>query len=52
MLASLVRWTYRRMIALYPNELRREHGDDMEFVFDELIADRGVLPRRPAPRST
>ena len=43
MLASLVRRTYRRMIALYPNELRREHGDDMEFVFNELIADRGLL---------
>lgn len=43
MLASLVRRTYRRMIALYPNELRREYGDDMEFVFNELIADRGLL---------
>ena len=42
MLASLACRTYRRMIALYPNELRREYGDDMEFVFNELIADRGV----------
>ena len=43
MLASLVRRTYRGLIALYPAELRREHGEDMELVFDELIADRGVL---------
>lgn len=42
MLASLACRTYRRMIALYPNELRREYGHDMEFVFNELIADRGV----------
>ena len=42
MLASLACRTYRRMIALYPNELRRQYGDDMEFVFNELIADRGV----------
>lgn len=43
MLASLVRRTYRHLIALYPAELRREHGDDMVLVVDELIADRGVV---------
>ena len=43
MLASLACRTYHRMIALYPNELRRQYGEDMEFVFNELIADRGVL---------
>ena len=43
MLAPLLRRTYRHLIALYPTDLRREHGDDMVVVFDELIADRGVV---------
>jgi hypothetical protein len=38
-----VRRTYGLLILLYPAEFRREHRDDMVFLFDDLVADRGLL---------
>ena len=32
------RW-FRLTLALYPRELRERFGDEMELVFDELLAD-------------
>jgi hypothetical protein len=43
MFASLARRTYKLLTLLYPAEFRREHRDDMVLVFDELLADRGLL---------
>lgn len=43
MFAPFVRRTYRLLISLYPAEFRREHGGDMMLLFDELVADRGIL---------
>ncbi|MEX0781566.1 MAG: hypothetical protein WD557_02880 [Dehalococcoidia bacterium] len=43
MFASLVRRIYRLLTLLYPTEFRREHGNDMALLFDDLVADRGIL---------
>lgn len=43
MFASLSRRTYRLLIRLYPAEFRREYGDDMVLIYEQLVADRGVL---------
>jgi hypothetical protein len=43
MFAALMRRTYQLLTLLYPVEFRREHRNDMIFVFDELVADRGLL---------
>jgi hypothetical protein len=43
MRATFVRWAYRVLVRLYPAEFCREYGDDMMLLFDELVADRGIL---------
>ena len=32
-------WLFRRTLALYPRELRERFGDEMELVFEDLLAD-------------
>ena len=43
MLATLMRRTYKLLTLLYPAEFRHEHSDDMVLVFEEMVADRGIL---------
>ncbi len=40
--ASLARRSYRVLVGLYPTAFRREYGQDLVLLFDDLVADRGT----------
>lgn len=42
MSAALARRSYRILVNLYPASFRREYGQDMVALFEDLIADRGA----------
>jgi hypothetical protein len=35
---------YRALLLLYPTDFRREYGDDMVFLFEDMIRDQGISP--------
>lgn len=43
MFRSMARRTYRALLILYPVKFRREFQADLLLIFDDLIADRGVV---------
>lgn len=42
MSAALARRSYRVLVNLYPASFRREYGEDMVALFEDLVADRGT----------
>ena len=35
---------YRALLLLYPSDFRREYGDDMVFLFEDMVRDQGISP--------